>query len=190
MGSQKLPISMSAIRIYICPMGFLQNDEICGGSTSTHGDSSSHLPRQHSSYASIIEATDTADSIDIPAIRGSGSGGQYKEIHAVPSADPEFLGFQVDTVNLQLIFSAEKLRKIQQLAQHLLHRSRLSVRDLASFVGKTSAATYMGYMASSSAFQSTTIPNEFSGTRGPLCGFRRGLQLQEVQYQSDLDQGG
>ena len=47
----------------------------------------------------------------------------------------------MNTVNLQLIFPAEKLRKIQQLAQHLLHQSKVSVRDLARFVGKTSAAT-------------------------------------------------
>ena len=53
----------------------------------------------------------------------------------------EFLGFQVDTVSLQLIFPAEKLRKIQQLAQHLLHQPRVLVRDLARFVGKTSAST-------------------------------------------------
>jgi len=33
-----------------------------------------------------------------------------------PQQTLEFLGFQVDTVNLQLIFPAEKLRKIQQLA--------------------------------------------------------------------------
>ena len=58
-----------------------------------------------------------------------------------PQQTLEFLGFQVDTVNLQLIFPAEKLRKIQQLAQHLLYQSRVSVRDLARFVGKTSVAT-------------------------------------------------
>jgi len=53
----------------------------------------------------------------------------------------EFLGFQVDTVNLQLIFPAEKLRKIQQLAQHLFHQPKVSVRDLVRFMGKASAAT-------------------------------------------------
>ena len=58
-----------------------------------------------------------------------------------PRQNLEFLGFQVDTVSLQLIFPAEKLRKIQQLAQHLLHQLNVLVRDLARFVGKTSAST-------------------------------------------------
>ena len=90
MGSQKLPISVSPIWADICPMGFLQT---CVGSTSIHGDSSSHLPRRHSSYASINGATTkTADSIDMPAIQGSGSGGQSKEINALPSADPGVVG--------------------------------------------------------------------------------------------------
>ena len=53
----------------------------------------------------------------------------------------EFLGFHVDTVILQLIFPAKKLRKIQQLAQHLIHQPNVLVRDLARFVGKTSAST-------------------------------------------------
>ena len=55
-----------------------------------------------------------------------------------PHQNLEFLGFQVDTVNLQLIFPSEKLRK---LAQHLLHQPSVSVRDLARFVGKASAST-------------------------------------------------
>ena len=58
-----------------------------------------------------------------------------------PHQNVEFLGFQVDTVNLQVIFPAEKLRKIQQLAQHLLYQPKVLVRDLARFVGKTSAST-------------------------------------------------
>jgi len=58
-----------------------------------------------------------------------------------PQQNVEFLGFQVDSGSLRLIFPTEKLRKIQQLAQHLLHQPSVSVRDLARFVGKTSAST-------------------------------------------------
>jgi len=59
----------------------------------------------------------------------------------IPQQRIEFLGFLVDAMALHLIFPAEKLRKIQQLANHLLHQQRVSVRDLARFVGKASAAT-------------------------------------------------
>ena len=57
----------------------------------------------------------------------------------IPQQTTEFLGFLVDATTLHLTFPAEKLRKIQQLAQHLLHQQNASVRDLARFVGKTSA---------------------------------------------------
>ena len=50
------------------------------------------------------------------------------------------MGFLVDSVILHLIFPAEKLMKIQQLAQCLLHQQRVSVRDVARFVGKASAS--------------------------------------------------
>ena len=77
----------------------------------------------------------------MPAIRGSGSGGQSKEIHAVPSADPGVLGLPSRYSEPTADFPSREAEKIQQLAQHLLHQSKVSVRDLARFVGKTSAAT-------------------------------------------------
>ena len=58
----------------------------------------------------------------------------------IPQQKMEFLGFLVDATILHLIFPAEKLRKIQQLAKHLLNEQNVSVRDLARFVGKTSAS--------------------------------------------------
>ena len=59
-----------------------------------------------------------------------------KKSRLTPHQNMEFLGFQVDTVSLQLIFPAKKLRKMQQLAQHLLHQPRVLVRDLVKFVGR------------------------------------------------------
>ena len=189
MGSQKLPISMSPICIDICPTGFLQNYETCGGSTSTHQDLSSHLPRQHPSNASINGATDTADSIDMPAIRGSGSGGQFKEIHAVPSADPGVLGLSSGYSEPTADFPGREAEKNTAVSPAPPAPIK-GISEGSSEVCGKDLGGYTCYMASSSAFQSTTIPNEFSGTRGPLCGLRGGLQLREVQYQSDLDQGG
>jgi len=52
----------------------------------------------------------------------------------------EILGFLVNAPILHLIFPTKKLRKIQQLAQHLLHQQISSVRDLTRFVGKASAS--------------------------------------------------
>ena len=189
MGSQELPISMSPIRTDICPTGFLQNNETCGGSTSTHGDSSSHLPRRYPNNASIDGATDTADSIDMPAIRGSGSGGQSKEIHAVPSADPGVLGLPSGYSEPTADFPSREAEKNTAVSPTPPAPIK-GISEGSSEVCREDLSGYTCYMASSSAFQSTTIPNEFSGARGPLCGIRGGLQLREVQYQSDLDRGG
>ena len=58
----------------------------------------------------------------------------------IPQQRMEFLGFVVDATTLHLVFPAEKLRKIQQLALHLLCQQTVSIRELARFVGKTSAS--------------------------------------------------
>ena len=120
------------------------------------------------------------------AIRGSRSGGQSKEIHAVPSQDPGVLGFPSGYSEPTADFpdqEAEENTSVCPAPPGL-------IKGVSEGYSKVCGKGYTGYMASSSAFQRTKIPNKFSGMRGPLCGFRRGLQMQEVQYQSDLDQGG
>ena len=59
----------------------------------------------------------------------------------VPTQQLEFLGFQICAQMLIIWTLLEKLRKIHQDAPHLLHQTTVSVRELARFVGKTSATT-------------------------------------------------
>ena len=148
-----------------------------------------YVPRRPSSYASINGATDTADPIDMPAIRGSGSGGQSQEIHAVPSADPGILGLPSGYSKPTADFSGREAEENTAVSPASPSPIK-GVSERSSEVCGKDLNSYTGYMESSSAFQSTTIPNEFSGARGLLPGFRRRIQWQEVQYQSDLDQGG
>ena len=56
-----------------------------------------------------------------------------------PTQKIEFLGFIVNSVFLHLAFPTKKLRKIQQDANSLLRKEVVSVRNLARFVGKTTA---------------------------------------------------
>ena len=56
-----------------------------------------------------------------------------------PTQQLEFLGFQICSLTLTTQVPSEKLRKIRQDARHLLHQTTVTVRDLARFVGKTSA---------------------------------------------------
>jgi len=51
----------------------------------------------------------------------------------------EFLGFQVCSTTLRFLIPREKLRKIWQDAHHLLQQTTVSLRELARFIGKTTA---------------------------------------------------
>ena len=187
MGEHDIPISMSPIRTDICPTGFLQNNETCSGSTPTHGNSSSHLPRRHSNDASINGGTDTGDSIDMQTIRGPGSGGQSKEIHTIPSSDPGILGLSSGYGEPAVDFPSREAEE-NTAASPTPPSPTEGIGERSSEVRGEDLSCYTGHMASSSAFQSTAISNEFGVSREPFCGYRR--CLQEVQYQSDLDQGG
>ena len=100
-----------------------------------------------------------------------------------PHQTLEFLGFQVDTVSLQLIFPSKKLRKIQQLAQHLLHQPSVSVRDLVRFVGKTSASARavwqapLHFRALQFLINSVPLESHHTGTENIAQKFRTNLTL-------------
>ena len=64
-----------------------------------------------------------------------------KKSHLTPEQSTEFLGFMVNSLTMKLILPAQKLKKIQQDAQRLLKLDRVSVRELARFLGKVSAAS-------------------------------------------------
>ena len=58
-----------------------------------------------------------------------------------PTQQIEFLGFQICYLTLRIQTPSEKLRKIRQDALRLLSQTTVSMRELARFVGKTSATT-------------------------------------------------
>ena len=57
----------------------------------------------------------------------------------IPQQTTEFLGFLINSTTLQIQMPQEKLRKIQHDARWLLQHQSITVRDLARFVGKTTA---------------------------------------------------
>ena len=63
-----------------------------------------------------------------------------KKSFLIPQQSTEFLGFLIKSVTLQIQMPQEKLRKIQQDARGLLLHQSVTVRDLARFVGKTTAS--------------------------------------------------
>ena len=89
----------------------------------------------HHSKRELIQT----DFPHVPAIRSSRPNCQPGEIPAgsqTGNGVPRIPG-ELSIPNLGLL--AKKMRKIQQNAQALLHQRPLSVRDLATFVGKVTA---------------------------------------------------
>ena len=58
-----------------------------------------------------------------------------------PTQELEFLGFFLCSATMRLSIPTEKLRKIQQDARHMLDQQSVTVREIARFVGKTTATT-------------------------------------------------
>ena len=56
-----------------------------------------------------------------------------------PTQELEFLGFHLCSMSMRLTIPSEKLRKIQQDARRMLEQQSVSVREVARFVGKTTA---------------------------------------------------
>ena len=63
---------------------------------------------------------------------------QMKSI-LTPTQELEFLGFQLCSTSMRLSVPTEKLCKIQQDARRMLQQASVSVREIARFVGKTTA---------------------------------------------------
>ena len=58
-----------------------------------------------------------------------------------PSHSLEFLEFSINTVSMQIHLPRDKMKKLEQKAQSLLTHKSVSVRELASFIGKASASS-------------------------------------------------
>ena len=80
MGTQNLPVSVPPIQVEISLTGFLKSNETGGGSTPTHGYSSSHIPGRYSTATPVERGAGSADSTDLPAVRGSGLVANQKSI--------------------------------------------------------------------------------------------------------------
>ena len=57
----------------------------------------------------------------------------------IPTRELEFLGFHLCSLTMRLSIPSEKLRKIQQDVKHTLGKESVSVREIARFMGKTTA---------------------------------------------------
>jgi len=137
MGAPHLPVSVSSIRVDISPTGLLQSDEPVVGALqhmeirlAIYLDDILFL---HQSKTELVQMTPLICKL----FKALGLVVNQKKSVLTPDQIMEFLGFQVNTVTLQLVFP---LRKLKQLAQHL-HQQNVTVREIARFVGKASMAT-------------------------------------------------
>ena len=137
MKRESVSISMPSIWADISATGFLKGDETCSGGPKTYGQIIylDDILILHQVKEELIQI--------VPLIcqffEALGLVINQKKSILIPQQRMEFLGFVVDATTLNLVFPAEKLRKIQQLARHLLCQQTVSVRELVRFVGKTLA---------------------------------------------------
>jgi len=62
-----------------------------------------------------------------------------KKSMLTPTQEMDFLGFHLCSNTMKISIPTEKLRKIQQDARRMLQQTSISVREIARFVGKTTA---------------------------------------------------
>ena len=108
----------------------------------------------------------------------------------IPQQSTEFLGFLIKSMTLQIQMPQEKLRKIQQDARGLLLHQSVTVRDLARFVGKTTASCkaiwqaplhYRGIQA-----LMNSVSSEAEDNSAPIGWFNIRLPLSEEARQDLL----
>jgi len=116
----------------------------------------------------------------------------------IPKQEIEFLGFLVNSASLHLAFPPEKMRKIQQDARTLSQCQSVSIRDLARFVGKTSASTKAIWQAPLHYRAIQAMINSVSGVEPSLVSkvsrFNVTLQLtaqamKDLRWWMALDRG-
>ena len=187
MGKQNLPISVSPIRVDICPTSFPQNNETCSGSTSAHGHTSSHIPRRHSGSASVNGGTGSVDSTDLPALQGSGTGSQSEEIYTDSTPESGVLGLPSRHSQPTAHFPIREVEE-NTAASPTPPSPTKCFGERPSEVCGEGLSLDTGYMASSSAFQSTAVFNQLCVSGEPSHGDRE--HCQKVQHPLDLDQRG
>ena len=139
-GAENISICVSALWSNISTSSVQQDNEISSGCIETNGNSSHNLPGRYPYYASGKGTADATDLLGVPNVRSPRL--DCEQITADSNSENRISGFHtvVNSVSLHLAFPTEKLRKIQQDANSLQRKEVVSVRNLARFVGKTTAS--------------------------------------------------
>jgi len=156
--------------------GFLQSDKTGSGGTPAHGHSSSYISGWYTNFTPVkVQLTPLICQL----FKALGLVVNHKKSVLTPDQTMQFLGFQVDTVKLQLNFPVEKLRKIKLLAQHLLHQQKVTIRKIARFLVSSNTHAVWEAPAGHYSSQSTWCPGRTTPQR-----------LRMYQYLSDIKHGG
>jgi hypothetical protein len=88
----------------------------------------------------------------------------FKKSMVKPVQQIEFLGFTICSRTMQIYLPQEKVRKIRQDARGLLAQPIVNVRELARFLGKTSAAARVAplHYRALQAMVNSAIPMDYS----------------------------
>ena len=139
-GGENISILIPSFRADLSSKSVYQGVQAPGWNNTADGDSVSNLPGRYPYPPSGQGGSRVPSPSNLQSFQSTGFGDQYQETFTNSQQITEFLGFLINSVTLQIQMPQEKLRKIQQDARWLLQHRSVPVRDLARFVGKTTAS--------------------------------------------------
>ena len=121
----------------MCSPGIHKGDETCGGFSQGKRDQINSLFRRPVGDSEVLS---TQISLIQELFQALGLIINESKSQLIPTQEIVFLGFQLSSAKMTISLPQEKMRKIKQEAVHLLQKPLVSIQELATFVGKTTAA--------------------------------------------------
>ena len=136
MGGENLQVSMPTFWPISSTQSVYKAVEASSGLPETEWVSSDHLSRRSADDASGQSSAGANYPTDLSTVREPGVNGESEKIHTDPYSG---VGFQLCSTTMRISLPSEKLRKIHQDARRMMQQASVSVREIARFVGKTTA---------------------------------------------------
>ena len=140
-GRENVPLPVSPLRALIRAMSVYEDHETSSGLPQASRDSAVDMSGRHADPTPGEDHSPTTGRPCDPVLPITGPNCQQEKSVLDPTQALEFLGFTIRTLPMTIHLPKEKLRKIKQEAQSLLAQEMVTIKDLASFIGKISASS-------------------------------------------------
>ena len=131
---ETVPVHMSTFRPQILSKNFYKGSETPLGLPQSSGSSTAGVFRRHTYHGSNPRAMSGAYAADMAVVDRFRFSGKPKEVSFNTQTKAEYLGFIVNSIEMKLFLTEEKLLRSKLEAEMLL-KSNPVVKILASFLG-------------------------------------------------------